>query len=179
MSVGLPRQTKPRAPLEWVRKQSATALAENGEVNQPNDSKTEEKGISLEIADLEQAQKKSAAPAAAAQTADDRAIKNPAINKAGEPGQYLLRRANKPLIKCIEVKAIAEKRDVEGIAAAIAIEQDRPRGPEEEGNERNCRRGHSRSLLVRQIEKAPGEESKTAERRRDRQQNQRNGHDHR
>src|SRR5437588_12167248 len=69
---------------------SALASAENGEVNEHYDSQPKQKGVGLEIADLEQAQKRADSKRSAACAADCAGINDPAIEESGDAGQQLL-----------------------------------------------------------------------------------------
>ena len=63
------------------RKSLLCASAENREVNERDDTETEEKRISLQVANLEQTQKRAESPRAAARAADRAGIDDPPIEK--------------------------------------------------------------------------------------------------
>src|ERR1700719_3175038 len=96
-------------------------LSEKGEIDERHDSQPEQERVGLKIPDLNQTQKRADSESAAACSADNPTINNPAIEESGHARQEFLRSVDQPFVKFVEVKAPLDKIDMQRISLAVSI----------------------------------------------------------
>jgi hypothetical protein len=80
--------------------------AEKREINQRDNTKAEQKRVTLKIADLKQSQERADAPRSAAASAHCACINDPSINESCDAREELLSPVNQPAVKLVEIKLV-------------------------------------------------------------------------
>ena len=80
-----------RAAATIGQKMMNRIIAENGEIDEPDDSQAKQEQVSLQISHLDQSQERSETPRATAGPAHRAGIDNPAINEGADAREKFLR----------------------------------------------------------------------------------------
>jgi hypothetical protein len=81
--------------------------AENGEVDDGDDTQSEQKCVSLQIPDLNQSQQRPNSPGSAATSIDYGSINDPSIKETCDAREQFLCPVDQPGVKLVEIKLVA------------------------------------------------------------------------
>jgi len=113
-------------------------VRKKGEVYQENAAEGEEEGVTLQAAGLEEAQEFADADAEVSRTADDEALKNPAIDPTEGTGEQLLPGNEAAVVEFVEVEFVGEDPDIERIGRDAPVEDARRADAEGDDQERDA-----------------------------------------
>src|SRR5580693_2462114 len=86
--------------------------AEQNEVKQQDYPRSEKKRVSLQIADLEEAQGEADAPGESSDPSHQTAVNHPSIEETRNIGEQILRPFDQAAVKLINIELVFEKRDI-------------------------------------------------------------------